>query len=117
MGDLEAALFSLVLHILLALALDGSDAAAASEVTAAGTAAANTSAGAGATAALLAEYADELLVSFFLFRALISSERRGVVLRCQIKTDARKVRFPATHPCFVDVDEKLFVFSLHDRLK
>lgn len=60
-GDLEPALLSLVLHVLFALVLDGNDASAATEPT---TATANTSAGAGATAALLAEYADELLVSF-----------------------------------------------------
>lgn len=57
-GDLEAALLSLVLHILLALVLDG-HASAASELAATAIA----PAGAGATAApLLAEYADELLV-------------------------------------------------------
>lgn len=53
-GDLEAALLSLVLHILLALVLDGHDAPTASGPAA--------TAVTGATAALLAEHADELLV-------------------------------------------------------
>eukprot|EP00903_Cladosiphon_okamuranus_P013629 g12693.t1 len=70
-GDLEAALLSLLLHVLLALVLDGNYTSAAGEPT---TAKADSSAGAGSAAALLAEYADELL-------ELMSSPEADTTLR------------------------------------
>lgn len=65
-GDLEVALLSLVLHILVVLVLGGHDASTAGDPAPAP--AADTAAGAGATASLLAEHADELLVGFVLLQ-------------------------------------------------
>lgn len=61
-GDLEAALRSLVLHILIGLVALGDD--APSSVSADEPGGAADCSGGGPTAALLGEYADELLVSF-----------------------------------------------------